>query len=210
MKKRLIWALLALIVPTSGYAQLAYKLPPQPVIDVVDAPRPPVEFPSPDHAWLLVTNDDDIRSMAELARPFLKFAGLQRAPERVGGPSRRGHALTGHAAAGVNQDADTNRRRLGGENGHVLGRLFVVDHEVIFREAANNRTIRRLDGDIEIDQFNAGLELRLPAGDDGHRRQQGNDDECVFHRRRNAISMPHSTAFWCMYRFRSHRIHRDH
>jgi len=42
MKKRLIWALLALIVPTSGYAQLAYKLPPQPVIDVVDAPRPQI------------------------------------------------------------------------------------------------------------------------------------------------------------------------
>ena len=81
MKKRLIWALLALIVPTSGYAQLAYKLPPQPVIDVVDAPRPPVEFPSPDHAWLLVTNDDDIRSMAELARPFLKFAGLRVDPQ---------------------------------------------------------------------------------------------------------------------------------
>ena len=33
-------------------------------------------------------------------------AGLQRAPERVSGPNRGGHPFTGHAAAGVNQNAD--------------------------------------------------------------------------------------------------------
>ena len=84
MRLRLILpALLATLLAnsTSGYAQLTYKLPPQAVVDIIDAPRPPVEFPSPDHEWLVVTADDDIRSMAELARPFFKFAGLRVDPQ---------------------------------------------------------------------------------------------------------------------------------
>jgi dipeptidyl aminopeptidase/acylaminoacyl peptidase len=70
---------LLLIAPCLAQSAL-YKIPPQAVIDVIDAPRPPVEFPSPDHKWLLITQDNDIRSIGELARPFLKFAGLRIDP----------------------------------------------------------------------------------------------------------------------------------
>lgn len=74
-------AFLFLLLLTTAFGQSSgYKLPPQAVIDVVDAPRPPVEFPSPDHKWLLIAQDTDIRSLGDLARPFLKFAGLRVDP----------------------------------------------------------------------------------------------------------------------------------
>lgn len=70
-----------LVLIATVFAQsIPYKSPPQAVIDVIDAPRPPVEFPSPDHQWLLIAQDNDIRSIEELARPFIKFAGLRVDP----------------------------------------------------------------------------------------------------------------------------------
>lgn len=63
------------IAQTSGY-----RLPPKAVVDIVDAPRPPVEFISPDRKSLLIAEDDATRSLADLAKPFMKFAGMRVHP----------------------------------------------------------------------------------------------------------------------------------
>ncbi len=74
-----ILIVIAIAAPANAQAP-SYKLPPQAVIDIIDAPRPPVEFPGPDGQWLVIAQDDDIRSITELARPFLKFAGMRVYP----------------------------------------------------------------------------------------------------------------------------------
>lgn len=74
-------ALLALmLVPVSQAQTTVYRLPPQPVIDIIDAPSPPVEFLSPNQQLLLLAEDDNLRSIEDLARPFLKFAGMRVHP----------------------------------------------------------------------------------------------------------------------------------
>jgi dipeptidyl aminopeptidase/acylaminoacyl peptidase len=81
MRSSGLFLLLSMALPAPLLARPSgYRLPPQGVIDVIDAPRPPVEFPGPDGQWLVIAQDDDIRSIKELARPFLKFAGLRVYP----------------------------------------------------------------------------------------------------------------------------------
>jgi len=60
--------------------QTYYRLPPKEVIDIIDSPRPAVEFLSPDHKYLLITQFDDLRSIKYLAQPFIKFAGMRVFP----------------------------------------------------------------------------------------------------------------------------------
>ncbi len=60
--------------------QIYYKLPPKDVINIIDSPRPAVEFLSPDNKYLLVAKFDDMRSIRYLAQPFLKLAGMRIFP----------------------------------------------------------------------------------------------------------------------------------
>lgn len=57
-----------------------YRLPPKDVIDIIDAPRPAVEFLSPDGKYLLITKFDYMRSIEYIAQPFLKLAGMRIFP----------------------------------------------------------------------------------------------------------------------------------
>jgi len=76
-----LFAFIALIQPSMSQAQAnEYRLPPQPVIDIINAPGPPVEFLSPDQQLLLVAEDDNLRAIADLAQPFMKFAGMRVHP----------------------------------------------------------------------------------------------------------------------------------
>ena len=67
----------ALQVPIGNAQSGGYRLPPAAVVDLIDAPSPPVEFISPDRRSLLVVEDDDMRSLADLAEPYMKFAGMR-------------------------------------------------------------------------------------------------------------------------------------
>ena len=69
--------LAALQVPIGSAQSGGYRLPPAAVVDLVDAPSPPVEFISPDRRSLLIVEDDDMRSLADLAEPYMKFAGMR-------------------------------------------------------------------------------------------------------------------------------------
>jgi dipeptidyl aminopeptidase/acylaminoacyl peptidase len=53
-----------------------YRLPPQPVLDILDAPPPPTAALSPNKQWMVVTERDlDHTTLAELAEPMLSLAG---------------------------------------------------------------------------------------------------------------------------------------
>jgi dipeptidyl aminopeptidase/acylaminoacyl peptidase len=64
------------LVPGSS-AHDAYKKPPQPILDVMNAPAPPDAFPSPGGAKLLLAEPVRYPSIAELARPMYRLAGVR-------------------------------------------------------------------------------------------------------------------------------------
>lgn len=75
-------AILALLLfPTLLLAQ-GYKMPPKEIADVVDAPPSPTGIVSPDGKWLLLTQEPAMLTIADLARPELKLAGVRFDPER--------------------------------------------------------------------------------------------------------------------------------
>ena len=61
-------------------AQSAYRLPPQEVIDLVDAPLPPEVELSPDGRWMLLGEREALPPIGDLARRMLRLAGLRIDP----------------------------------------------------------------------------------------------------------------------------------
>ncbi len=83
----LILGLLLLAGP--ALAQDGYQTPPPALAALVDAPPTPQVRLSPDHAHLLLLDQPSLPSIAELAEPELRLAGLRINP-RNNGPSRSG------------------------------------------------------------------------------------------------------------------------
>ena len=71
-------ALLALGVP--GWAQSTYKLPPDDVVRMVDAPPTPLGLVSPARDAMLLVEYQTNPPIALLARPFLRLGGLRVDP----------------------------------------------------------------------------------------------------------------------------------
>ena len=67
-----------------------YELPPQVMVDLVDAPETPDVIPSPDRTTLLILQREGLPSIAELSQPELRLAGPRMDPLRYG-PSRVSH-----------------------------------------------------------------------------------------------------------------------
>ncbi|HKW88912.1 MAG TPA: prolyl oligopeptidase family serine peptidase [Candidatus Acidoferrales bacterium] len=65
-------------------AQNTYQKPPKAILDVMNAPAPPVAFPSPDGANLLLAEPVRYPSIAELARPIYRLAGVRIDPANNG------------------------------------------------------------------------------------------------------------------------------
>lgn len=78
--------LLALCLPLAAQENLAYQLPPQEIVDIVDAPGNPFVIPSPDCKTLLVVERPALISIADLSQPELRLAGLRINP-RTSGPA---------------------------------------------------------------------------------------------------------------------------
>ena len=70
-----------------------YKLPPQSVVDIVDAKPTPAAFLSPDRRTLLLADYEAYPPIAWLARPFLKLGGIRVDPQLSG--TQRVSAYTG-------------------------------------------------------------------------------------------------------------------
>jgi dipeptidyl aminopeptidase/acylaminoacyl peptidase len=69
---------LALALPLT--AQTGYQLPPQAVVDLVDAPPTPSVRFSPDGAWMALVERSALPALADVARPMLRLAGLRIDP----------------------------------------------------------------------------------------------------------------------------------
>lgn len=68
-------------------AQTAYRTPPKPIADLVDAPLPPAGFVSPQRTWLLLAERPALPPIAEVAQPELRLGGVRLNP-RTNGPSQ--------------------------------------------------------------------------------------------------------------------------
>lgn len=80
MKKTLL-LVLAVFLVFSVRAQTPYKLPPKEVIDILDAPPTPLVITSPTRDALLLVEFEAHPSVALLAQPYYRIAGLRINPE---------------------------------------------------------------------------------------------------------------------------------
>jgi len=81
------WGVLMLNPDLSASQETGYRLPPQEIIDLVDAPATPSVSLSPDRHWLLVLENPALPTIAELSQPELRLAGIRINPQ-TNGPSR--------------------------------------------------------------------------------------------------------------------------
>jgi dipeptidyl aminopeptidase/acylaminoacyl peptidase len=66
-----------------------YRVPPQAIVDLVDAPPTPHLSLDPTRRWVLFMQRPDLPPLSELARPELRLAGMRIDPA-LSGPSRAG------------------------------------------------------------------------------------------------------------------------
>ncbi|MEM7479855.1 MAG: prolyl oligopeptidase family serine peptidase [Acidobacteriota bacterium] len=93
-RRTLLVTLTVLLFATAGLAQdEGYQLPPQVLVDLLDAPLPPAVRTHPDGTWLALLERPSQPSIAELAEPELRLAGNRIKP-RTNAPSRSRHATS--------------------------------------------------------------------------------------------------------------------
>lgn len=80
---RLTRALLLLVIACAAFAQPAtkYQMPPKPLADLIDAPAFPAAIDSPDAQHLLLAEPPPLLTIADLAEPELKLAGIRFNPQ---------------------------------------------------------------------------------------------------------------------------------
>jgi dipeptidyl aminopeptidase/acylaminoacyl peptidase len=105
--RRLYSLSLACLVSSGLAAQQPYRLPPQVIVDILDAPPLPAASVSPDRQWLLLLDQRSMPRIAELAQPMLRLAGMRINP-RTTGPQLTG-GITGLVLKRI---ADGSERRL--------------------------------------------------------------------------------------------------
>jgi dipeptidyl aminopeptidase/acylaminoacyl peptidase len=76
--------------PKSAATTSGYDQPPQPVLDVLHAPSPPQPYVSPTGETILLVSWVDYPSIAQVAEPFLRLAGVRVEPR-----TRRKHDTPG-------------------------------------------------------------------------------------------------------------------
>lgn len=65
-------------------AQTGYKKPPQPILDVLNAPLPPAVFVGPTREFVIIAQALRYPPLSELAQPMLRLAGLRVNPQNNG------------------------------------------------------------------------------------------------------------------------------
>jgi dipeptidyl aminopeptidase/acylaminoacyl peptidase len=66
------------------FAQEPYRLPPDPIPAMLDAPTLPQALVSPDRAWLLLLEQPSLPAITDLAAPMLRLAGSRIDPRTTG------------------------------------------------------------------------------------------------------------------------------
>ena len=77
-------------VAQQAASKTVYRVPPEPITAVVDAPLTPLVSVGPGGEWMLLMERPSLPSIVELAQPELRLAGLRINP-RTNGPNRRPH-----------------------------------------------------------------------------------------------------------------------
>lgn len=77
---------------TASAQSLAYQKPPEPIEKLLDAPVTPVALVSPDNTLLLIAQPATYPTIADLARPRYRLAGLRFNPQS-NGPSREVYSI---------------------------------------------------------------------------------------------------------------------
>jgi dipeptidyl aminopeptidase/acylaminoacyl peptidase len=95
------YAVSLLLFSSAALAQITYQKPPEPIEQLLDAPVTPLVSLSPDRRMLLVEQPQTFPTIAEVAQPRYRLAGLRFNPA-TNGPSREVSMvkLTLEAAAG--------------------------------------------------------------------------------------------------------------
>ncbi|MEZ4322822.1 MAG: prolyl oligopeptidase family serine peptidase [Myxococcota bacterium] len=93
-------------------ADLAYQEPPDAIRRILDAQSPPVVYFSPDRQWMLEMDRPALRTLADLAEPEVKVAGLTLNPD-TNGPARE-YAFTGMRIGKLEKGADRTPELPGG------------------------------------------------------------------------------------------------
>ncbi len=75
---RLVLGLCCLAAPLT--AQEGYRLPPQEVVEIIDAPSAPSIITSPDQAWMILVDRPTLPDIAEVSRRMLRLAGMRIDP----------------------------------------------------------------------------------------------------------------------------------
>ncbi|MGI9139753.1 MAG: prolyl oligopeptidase family serine peptidase [Gemmatimonadaceae bacterium] len=100
-------ALLCVGLPAATAAQDVYRQPPPPIAQILDAERTPLVVVSPDGTTLLFIERSDMPSIAELAAPEERLAGLRINPAMNAssrGPVYKGLRLAAIGATGANAE----------------------------------------------------------------------------------------------------------
>jgi len=84
-----VWLLAFFLFAVDAVAQDTYQMPPQGLARLVDAPTTPGVSLSPDQTHMLLLHQPSLPSIAEVAEPELRLAGIRINP-RNNGPSRSG------------------------------------------------------------------------------------------------------------------------
>src|SRR5436305_13481507 len=102
-------AISAAAAATAPAADGAYRLPPQTLVDIIDAPPTPGVLPDPHGQWLMILDRPSLPPIAELAERELRLGGLRIRPQNHA-PSRAGY-LTGLRVLHL---ADLSEHRISG------------------------------------------------------------------------------------------------
>jgi len=84
---------IALAFSAIVFAQETYKKPPQAILDVLNAPQPPTISVSPSKDAMLMSVQPSYPSIADLAQPMLRLAGLRINPS-ANGPYRAPYSIS--------------------------------------------------------------------------------------------------------------------
>ena len=71
---------LCFVLSQSLFAQEGYRLPPQEIVDIIDAKPPPRVSMSPDANWILLTELDAMPDITDMGRRMLRLAGVRIDP----------------------------------------------------------------------------------------------------------------------------------
>src|SRR5258708_19174279 len=82
--RRLVLTCAVLLAAAPAAAQSRYRLPPQAVVDILDAPPLPAVSVSPDRQWLLLLEQRSMPTIAEIGRSMLRLAGTRIDPRNHG------------------------------------------------------------------------------------------------------------------------------